>query len=302
VTLVRAAIGFVATTLAWCFSGCGDDLAVCRLAADCASGVCLADGMCEPLSGDGGPDGGDTDAGAGSDSGFPACTPNFDGVVQRSEVPDQPDLGAKFRVAFDTPVDTAGDAQADGSRNWDLAGPLNMDSDMFIQRLAITGEWYEQTFANADYAIQISRQDELLGIIDERQNGVYLLGLVSPQGGALRTELAYDPAIALLRFPIDASSSWTTDSTVTGLANGVAAFYTEDYVSSVDGFGELATPFGDFPVIRIRAELTRVVGVVITTHTTLSYITECLGTVASVRAEGTDPNPTFATEVWRLTP
>ena len=89
-------------------------------------------------------------------------------------------------------------------------------------------------------------------------------------GGArpavLQVPAGYDPAVPIIPTPLAPSASWNVTSTVSGVAQGVAVYYTERYVSRVDAIGDAATPFGPFPVRRIAVDLTRTVGAVVTTR------------------------------------
>ena len=282
-------------------AGTQDD--VCRVGADCASGVCLADGSCQPVDGD-------VDASPGPDSGEPpdgdggtaACHPNHDSAITRDEVTTRAGLSATFRVALDTPVDTAGELQGDGSRVWDLAGELTDDSDVVVELSPVDGAWFADTFPTGDYAARLSQTEELLGVFQSTDDALLLLGVVSPNAGVSRTELVYDPPVEVLRFPLTTTSTWSTDTVVSGLAQGIAAYYSEEYDSQVDAVGELATPYGSFPVLRVRVALRRVVGAVPVTVRSFMFVSECFGTVATISSEDyeTDVEFTQAAEVRRL--
>ncbi len=277
----------------------------CVVGADCASGVCGADGLC--AGGDAGPsdgDGGDADAGAGPDGSIGACVPNHDGFIDRDEVRIQPGLTATFRVALDAPVSTAGEFQPGGTRLWDLSAAITGDSDVQVVLSPMDGAWYAESFPDATYATRLSETEELLGVFRATDDALLLLGVVSPDAGAGRTELAYDPPIKVLQFPITAGAQWSTQSTVTGVALGVPSFYSERYEQMADAVGELVTPFGTFPVIRVRVELTRTVGAAVTTSRTYAFSSECFGTVASVVSRDFESEIEFDTakEVRRLAP
>jgi hypothetical protein len=134
--------------------------------------------------------------------------------------------------------------------------------------------------------------------------GLHLLGVVSPDAGATRTELTYAPAIEILPLPMAANASWTTTSTVSGLASGIFSTYSEKYQSRVDGVGTLATPYGDFPVVRVAIDLTRTIGAAITTSRTFSFVSECYGPVGTIVSQTYETGAEFtsATEVRRLAP
>ena len=128
--------------------------------------------------------------------------------------------------------------------------------------------------------------------------------MVSPDDGFDRTNLENDPAVPALRFPLELGDSWTPDTDVAGTAAGFASVYTESYESEVDRAGELITPFGTFEVLRVRTELTRTVGLVTTRLVSFAFVSECFGTVATVRGEDGDTGTELSTaaELRRLVP
>ncbi|MEZ4404409.1 MAG: hypothetical protein R3B06_30600 [Kofleriaceae bacterium] len=277
----------------------GSDADRCDVAADCASGYCRADHTCAPVAeADAGTDGPDQpDAAAG-------CQPDHDGTVTIDELPMMAGQVARFRIATDATVDTAGQQGPSGERTWTLAANLPGDQDADAALLSPSGAWWAASLPTASYAARLSIDSALLGVMRKDAAGVALLGVVSPEAGVTRTELTYDPPVPLLPTPLGPSSAWSTTATVTGLASGISSFYTERYQSRVDAVGMLATPFGTFPVRRIATDLTRTVGVAVTTRRTFAFVAECYGTVATITSQDYETGAEFtnAAEVWRLTP
>jgi hypothetical protein len=284
---------------------CADgDVRECLEHAECASGFCRDDGTCAPV----GPDGGAADAdlrdGGDGDGGSAFCQPDHDGVITRQEVSFAAGNTATFRIATDTSVDTAGELQPQGHRVWDLADDMSNDDDVEVVLLSLSDAWYDEQFPGAAYAARLSQSEPLLGVFEITESALLLRGVVSPEDGVTRTRLTYDPAVTVLSFPVSSTSSWTTNSTVSGLASGVASYYSESYESHVDAIGELDTPYGTFPVQRVRVELTRVVGAMPVTSRTYLFLSECFGTVASIVSEDYESEIEFthAAEVRRLAP
>jgi hypothetical protein len=178
------------------------------------------------------------------------------------------------------------------------------DHDALVETLAPEGQWWAPRFPGATYAARLTDDSDLLGVFEVTDTALLLRGVVSPADGAGRTELTYDPAVEVLRFPLRSAATWTTTSTVSGVASGVPGAYTERYDSQVDASGELITPFATFPVLRVRVVLTRTVGLVVTTVRTFAFVTECFGTVASVRSRDNETSSEFtrAAEARRLAP
>lgn len=302
----------------------GNGGARCVVGADCASGVCRADGTCLPVANDGGleADGaidaavdrdGDVDASLDSsldasdfDAGSIGCAPNHDGIITRAEVPIRAGLRATFRTTTDAMVDLTGEVQGDGSRRWSLVGPFAGDRDVLVELRDPSAEWFAEDFAGASYMTELTSESDLLGVFEVTGDALLLRGVASPESGFSETRLLNDPAVATLRFPLEEGDRWTDEIDVTGRALGVITTYDETYESVVDAAGELETPFGTFEVLRIRTELTRDngFGVVLSRVRTYAFVSECFGTVAVVRSgESESATERFvAAEVRRLAP
>jgi hypothetical protein len=297
-------------------AACSDDASrECRVGADCASGICTAEGVCAAASSSGGqttPDGGAVaepdapgpDGGITSEAGLPGCTPNHDGLIARDEVPIQAGLRATYRVAEDVDVTTAGAPRADGSRRWDYSIALPNDASLLVETLPLTGKWYQPKYSGASYAARLRASSDLVGVFETAPGSLALRGVVSPADGLYRTELAYEPSVAVLAFPLKSGAAWTSDTTVSGVASGVPVTYSEKYESQVDAHGELVTPLGTFNVLRVRVLLTRTVGFSVTTVRTFAFVTECYGTVATITSRDNEGDVEFtrALEIRRIAP
>ena len=291
----------------------------CRVGADCTSGMCGADGRCvdstdaTPDAGSGtGLDDGGTDAGEGgplpTDDGgnlaVPGCAPNKDGTITREEVPIQAGLRATYRVAENVDISTAGTPLANGRRKWDLSVALPNDASVLVETMPLTGKWYAPKFSNATYAAQLRKSSDLVGVFETTPGSLTLRGVVSPAEGLYRTELTNNPPVAMLQFPLTVGTTWNSDTTVSGFAQGVLSTYTEKYAAQVDAAGELVTPLGTFEVQRVRIDLTRTIGLLVTTSRTYAFITECYGNVASIASKDNEKDVEFtrAAEVRRIAP
>ncbi|MCB9633798.1 MAG: hypothetical protein H6721_16900 [Sandaracinus sp.] len=294
----------------------------CVVGADCASGMCRADGTCVPVDGDAGAGvdagatDGATDAGmlddaamadaAGFDAGSLGCAPNHDGVIARSEVPIRAGLRATFRTATEAEVDLTGEVLGDGRRRWSLVGPFDGDRDVLVELRDPAGEWFAEDFPGATYFTPLTSESDLLGVFEVTGDALLLRGVASPESGFSDTRLRNEPAVGTLRFPLEEGDRWTDEIDVTGRALGVVTTYDETYESVVDAAGELETPFGTFEVLRIRTELTRDngFGVVLSRVRTYAFVSECFGTVAVVRSQESESATErfVAAEVRRLAP
>ena len=250
------------------------------------------------------------DSGSSTDSGPPpdttsgVCSPNGDGIVTRAEMPIAAGLHASYKVAADVTWSTAGADLGDGAFEWDLSGTLPGDTSALVEARPLEGTWFEADFPDATYAARLSETQNLLGVFRVTDDGLFLQGVVSIEDSLTATNLAYDPPVQVLKFPVEQGMVWKTDSTVTGAALGVWSMYTEKYRSEVDAHGTLKTPFADFPVLRINVELTRTIGVFPVTLRTHMFIAECFGTVGSVVSQDNETGAEFedVSELRRLAP
>lgn len=286
-----------------------DDGRSCFVGADCESGVCLANGQCAmstteadaevPVADASSPsvdaevamDGGTTTPDAGHsedarpnnpDTGSVGCRPNHDGRIEASEIDFAANRTAPFRVATDVMVDTAGVLETDGTRTWDFSGTYPNDVAVQKQTLSVEGEWYQDSFPSATYAARLSEANDTLGVFQVTSDALLLLGVVSPEDGVTRTELVYDPPAKILAIPLVLGESFSSESVVTGLFEGLVTNVTEAYSSTVDSQGVFKTTFGDFPVLRVRTLLTRTVFFTDTTVRQQAFVSECFGVVGSV--------------------
>ena len=282
--------------------GCGGTSgSPCTRDDECPSHFCRADGTCGPAPVDGAVG---SDAPDGSNSGV--CTPNHDGMLTLNEIPLVAGRMANFRIATNATWSTAGTANGDGSRHWTLTAALSGDADKVIALASPTGTWWHADFATATYSAPLASTSDLAGVFAVDANGVTLLGVVSPTGGATKTELTYDPPVKILALPFGAGSMWSSTSSVSGYAQGIFTGYTEAYNSLADQVGTMTTPYGDFPVIRVATDLKRTAGLATLSSTkTFAWVAECFGSVATVTSQ--DPAGSGAefsddAEVRRLAP
>lgn len=315
-------LGVVALVLSACVGSnpIGEE---CDTGEDCESGACN-DGVCVDLEGGSDADGGSGgsgasqadggngasggsgagDEGGGSAGGPPGlCMPDADGIVARDEMPLAAGLEAQFRVASNVTASSAGE-MVDGVLTWDFGGSFTGDHDMLLETRPLAGTWYENSFPGATYASLLSDGDDLLGVFEITEEALLLRGVVSPEDGLYKTELEYDPPVVILQFPLSEGATWTTDTTVSGTAQGVFSLYYEAYESEVDARGEAITPFSTFDVLRVGVRLTRNVGGFITVQKTFAFVTECFGTVATMASQSNELDEEFTdvAELKRLTP
>lgn len=263
-------------------------------------------------------------------SGSPSCVPDHDGSITRAESPLGPGLKATFEMADDVTFDTKGTG-TNPNRVWKLDGALKGDHQVVVPTLPLdpgdpAAPWFAQDFVDhfkitdftRYYAAVMADPKPASGHTLEDQVGVFeltatelrLLGIASsvqPTSSA-GTEVFYDPPITALAFPLTLGKKWSSQTTSTGTANGYACPYfavpctiTSD--SQVDAAGTVKTPYGDFPVLRVHTQAQAALGWITTTKQTLSFVSECAGTVATIKSETAVFTADFMTcpEIWRLT-
>lgn len=272
----------------------------CAVDEDCPSRFCRADGTCGAAPVDAA-----VTADAPVDSPSALCAPNHDGTIALGELPLVAGRSATFRIATSATWDTAGTAQGNGSRTWDLTGQLANDADQSIALGSPDGTWWRSGYPAATYTAPLSAASDLIGVFKLDSTGVVLLAVVSPQGGTYKTDLEYDPPARILAVPFKAGDTWMTTSTVSGSAQGAIVAYTEQYASRVDEVGLMKTPYGEFPVLRVATDLTRTSGfTTLLTKRTFAWVAECFGSVATVASQDFESASEFSNdaEVRRLAP
>jgi len=315
--MLRSTVAIPVAVLAVLAVGaCSSSATQCRVGADCASGVCNSSGHCVPASSshvdsgvmatDSGvtiEDGGTVDSPVVTDTGSPFegadggfCVPNNDGTIVREEVPMLAGLHANFEIAENVTVDSAGVMNANGTRSWDLSGALSGDHTVLITTDAPTGQWFSAQFTSATYTTKLSDTAPLLGMFEGTSAALLLLGVVSPTSGT-------GPANAL-GVPMSLGTTWSSNSNVTGTAEGLVADYFELYTSKVDAQGTLKVPYGTFNVLRVQTTLTRTLGGVATITRSFAFVAECFGPIASLTSQTDEAQVEFtnAAEARRLTP
>ena len=117
-----------------------------------------------------------------------------------------------------------------------------------------------------------------------------------------KPNLPPDPPIRMLTFPLEVGNRWSTNTRVTGFAEGLAANFTETYDIEVDARGDVVTPYASFDALRVRVTLTRDLTFSRTVTRQFLFVAECFGTVATVLSEEDETQIEFdrAAEIRRL--
>ncbi len=282
--------------------GCNADKAGCRIDDDCAVGDACVAGECRPLaSADmsgaavdlGGldfatpiPDGWNPDALAAS------CTFNGDGIITSSEEQFIVGLGALFAVnAPNTTVPVNNVAQ---NGTWDFSAPVSSEMKQFDQLVDPAGQWWGADFSTATYGERIDDGEQVYGVFRVSADKLEMLGVVSDENGATKTELTYATPIVVLQFPLSVGTTWTSQSDVSGLADGIAFFAHESYAFDVDSRGMTKVPAATFDTLRLKMSLTRT-GEEATTQITYLHMAECYGAVARIRSQDNETSADFTT-------
>lgn len=224
--LVGLVGGLLAGVLGVACSTYSDFGAPCKVDADCASGVCKADGTCDQSStigtgGAGGSASTSSSGGAGGGGGATSssssttssststssssssgqlCTPNLDGTITRQESPLGPNLHATMRIANDATCATTGTGTSP-NRVWDLSGGFEGDHDVVLQTLPMDpsdpkAPWCAKNFPGATYAAPIADPmpaathagHDQLGIFQLTNGELLLMGVCSSKSQAQTTK------------------------------------------------------------------------------------------------------------------
>ncbi|MFB6373917.1 MAG: hypothetical protein ABEN55_12585, partial [Bradymonadaceae bacterium] len=183
------------------------------------------------------------------------------------------------------------------------------DETQAVELRPMKGQWFKPDFPEADYAMRLTGQSDELGVFKITDEALSMLGVVSPEDDGATTNIEYDPAVKVLDFPLEPGKSWTTETTASGTHETWSPYaditYEETYTNQVDARGTLATPHSEFDVLRVRTGLEREssLNVPLATVRTFAFVTECFGTVATVRSEEGEEQTEFdqAAEIRRLT-
>jgi len=244
---------------------------------------------------------GDTDGDADSDSSL--CPANGDFVIQAGEA--RAVLGASLTYLVNAAgsvaeVDLQGE-MVDGTRTWQLDWELDDDRLVTVTVTDPASQWFADEFPDATYAELVPGFEESLGVYRTSDEGIELLGMASI--GDESTLVHYEPAVFIARFPLEQGRRWTEESHATGSIRHIPFNADETWTVEVDAFGEVVTPAGPYPVVRVRTEVDRVAGPMSDHRINYAFIAECWGRVAYVGSTSGETEPDFgeADQVWRLT-
>ncbi len=238
---------------------------------------------------------GDADSSTGVVSG---C---FDGVLEHDELPLVPGASARFAVAVSPTYNSEGVLEDDGTYTWDLDVSLRGDEVVDSAVLSVEDFWFEENFPEATHALRLSVQSDVIAIFEATETAILTLGLASEDSGATQTLLIYDPPLPFHPLPLTSGTTWSSTSTVSGALEGVPVTFTEQREASVDKTGTMRTPRGSFEVLRINDLRTTSFGLAEQSTRSFFFMAECVGTVASIRAEDGNDAPELlqASEIWR---
>lgn len=294
-------------------AGCGgtNKKAGCVVDDDCPAGDVCVVGECRPLTGadlsgvadDMGPtvdlttpipDGWNPDALAAS------CTFNGDGTITRSEESFTVGLGALFAVNSAGSTVPVNNVQQNGV--WDFSAAVSGEAKQFDQLVDPSGQWWAADFTGATYGERIDDGQQAYGVFRVSGDKLEMMGVVSQQSGVNQTELKYATPIVALQFPLSVGTTWTSESDVSGTADGVLFYAHEKYVFSVDQRGTTRVPAASFDTLRLKMSYTQTYGALVTTRITYLHLAECYGAVARVRSQDNETSADFtqAAEYRRL--
>ncbi len=199
-------------------------------------------------------------------------------------------------------VDTAGQADGDG-RSWDFSEPVDDDHPSPDELLDPADQWWADRYPDATFSTWFDRAGDLHAVYRVTPDTLELLAVVSRSPA--RNDLTMDPPATVLRFPMEVGDEW--EQTVEGV--GVFEFTPMRNVTThrfrVDAFGQVRTPAGRFPVLRLRLDLDQRIPFTgfRRTQRIFTLMAPCYGVVARVASEDDEEAEEFtrAVEYRRLT-
>ena len=295
----------------WIWFACQSGKTSCVEDVDCGDGVCSPDGTCIAVVEDTGlnmevsnePSVDTSDVDTDDTAADGLCIPNQNGILERTEYPSRLDLQVPFRYSEDSPIDLVGLSGTAG-QEWDFSGTVNGEEIVVVGTPSPSTFWFSEHFPDSTYVTVLSYRNSLYGIFTLTEQGLFLDGVASFEGGFTETLLSYDPPASILTFPMEVGSAWTVQSTVTGTLNGVYSYHLETQDSTVDKAGFVETPLGRFPTLRVHTETTREVGWLTYVSQSVAFTAECYGTVVTAASNMDETNPNFQTafELLRIAP
>ncbi len=227
-----------------------------------------------------------------------ACTPDHDGTITRAEISVM--VGATELFAVNTAattvtgVNTAGTTGASG-RVWDFSMARPEDHRVLEEVLAPAGQWWAAQYPTATYATPVDLANTVLGVYRVSSARVELLATVSRE--ANRTNLAMNPAVIVVQFPLTEGATWSQTVNAAGTYNFTPLVNVTQYTFTVDARGEVWTPAGRFPALRLRMDLDQSIpGTLIRrTQRTYTFLSECWGYVARIASSDNETAVDFTT-------
>jgi hypothetical protein len=233
----------------------------------------------------------------------PACTPNNDGEIARSELQLRAGLSARYLV---NPVGTTVTVNPDGRATatgpeWDLTSTAGDVVELNL--VDVSTAWFASSFPGASYATVTDLGSRTLGVFRVTDGAIEILGYASEQPN--QTLLVYDRPILSAKLPIRLGDGWvSTGRVVNGRLNGQPFASTDTYRVSVDARGTAQLPYLTLDgTLRIQVQLTQTLpgGLPITRIQHL-FFHECAGEVGRMASPPGETNPSFTTaaELRRL--
>jgi hypothetical protein len=237
----------------------------------------------------------DADAGAAPPNEF-SCLPNLDGRITADELRPATGVEVAYLIGEDRDVDLSGP-------DWDWTEDAAGETKRSFAAAPLAGHWFAADFPGGQLTAPLDTAGDSLAIYAQDDDALRLLGIASATPD--QTLLAYDPPVALYRFPLADGDAWTESGQVGGTLNGLPYRSEDTYEIEVDGTGALALPHLAFTQAhRVRTLVTIVpaAGGVTVTRRQVSFLFECFGEVARATSRDgeTAEDFTFAAEVRRF--
>lgn len=222
------------------------------------------------------------------------CLPDLDGALSAAEGRAQ--VGATARVLvqaapFAMLPDLEGAVDAAGRRIVDW----RLQRDGVEQAMAVedggSGWWAaEWPDLRADLAIPLDRDQALLGLYRQDDDGLWLLAIASaaPNPPRGRTLIRYEAPLPVLRTPLRAGDAWTATIATSGTLDGLPWQGVDAWQVRATAGGRIELPdFSAGPTLRVRSEVEvrSVLGPTVR-RTQISWMFECMGELGRATLDG----------------
>ncbi len=190
----------------------------------------------------------------------------FFSIIANSQIvvnnTDMPAVGDKINVSTAVSVGNIDYTLTGADFTWDFTtlAPISQTVDTFVTVISTPIYYYPSFIASANQALKqaninlgILQMSNVYNFYNSSNTSYSLIGYAA-QINNIPIPLKYNTADRIIKFPLNYGNIDSTNSIATLNIPSVGYFSeTKKRKNSVDGWGTLKTPYGTFPVIRIKS-------------------------------------------------